>query len=604
MSEPPERLAEIRAHAAARSAAYKTVDIFAGIARRKLWLRSSETPGTDGNEICAPFFHSSFYRMVEIQLAHILFRSDPQAARVFSETYADKVSEVGEKTGVALNREEVERLLTQLVAQLERHRVVSLWEMLYAGSVEDIRRLDREAVALEAERAHDGLLLYLACLNGDPDSVPPGELDHLAPYILEAFRKVRLRDASATLMVAKWLVLRLVDQLLAEAREEPKPSGSSGQPAAPPQRERAEALAALLELCGEDPPILRGLSREAQGSRQRHSPRSAALAAAALRAPVRDDHKLDQMLERSSERMQQRLDDIRREIRQRPHHDVWLQKDAMAKVRLIDEPRTRNAQLSWRDRQAVVRLQTQLIRVMGRRRTTLEDQGAELDVGAYIERRTTGLPVPCFRANALNRGFRSLLLLDRSSSMSHSKMLQCQRAHTIISRALRFPFVDSIVWGFSSQTAGEVSITRYSSRTDAPLSRAGPGGGGGTPLHLAIRLAARELLSGTAIGHLFLVTDGFPTYARRDGRKFGTPQLMRFVREEVRRARAQGVGVTGILLGSRILPGAPARFDLTPQQLAYMFGPQRFWRMVRPERIDTDLVELVASSFVRFVRQG
>jgi len=630
----PERREALRAYETTRSVAYKTVDMFAGITKRKLWLRHADVPGTDGHEIRAPFFHSSFYRLVELQLAHILFKSDPQAARLFVETYTEKVQKVGEKLGVPIALEDVRQLLGHIIAQLERRRVLSLWGLLYAGSRDIIRDLDREAVAEILPEAHEGLLSYVTCLSGDPEGVAPGDLDCFEPYILEAFRKVCGRDFTATLMVSKWLVVQLVNQIIRETRGEPPPScpqrgdgdneeGSSDgkedesasaesgeqqpwHPEAPQAvsgRERAQALSRVLADSGDAPEALEGLMRESSYVRSRTSPRSQALASKALCAPVGDGDVFDAELARSEDRMQDLIAQVLQEMKQVVRRDAWLQKDAMAKVTFIDHDREGSVNVYPDERRTIRRLRAQFYRVLGRRASALEESGTRVDVGAYLERHVTGVPVPCFRSEARGQGFRSILLLDRSSSMGHSKTIQCRSAYNILNRALRFPFVESLVWGFSSQEPGQITITRYDSHKDAVLSMGDKGAGGGTPLHVAIRLAVKELRCGTEVKHIFIVTDGFPTHRRRDGKTFGTPQLMRFVRKEVQQARAQGIGVTGILLGSRMGPGFPTRFDLEPSQLSYMFGPQRFWRRVRAERIGSDLVQLVSSSFIQFLRR-
>jgi len=133
-----------------------------------------------------------------------------------------------------------------------------------------------------------------------------------------------------------------------------------------------------------------------------------------------------------------------------------------------------------------------------------------------------------------------------------------------------------------------------------------------TPLHVACRLGAKELDRGTECKQLFVLTDGFPIHVRRDGREFSTKQLMGFVRDEVRRARLRGVNVTGVFIGTRTkshwrwaktstVDGV--HYDVGPKQLAFMFGPKRCWSLMDPNRIGHDLVHLVSTSFIDFLRR-
>jgi hypothetical protein len=73
-----------------------------------------------------------------------------------------------------------------------------------------------------------------------------------------------------------------------------------------------------------------------------------------------------------------------------------------------------------------------------------------------------------------------------------------------------------------------------------------------------------------------------------------------YTRESLVAARKAGVGVTGILLGETDYEGKP-RFDLTPKQMGFMFGHARNWRMMDSERLGTDLVRLVSSSFTDYL---
>ena len=124
-------------------------------------------------------------------------------------------------------------------------------------------------------------------------------------------------------------------------------------------------------------------------------------------------------------------------------------------------------------------------------------------------------------------------------------------------------------------------------------------------MHVAIRLGTRELEKGTESKQLFILTDGFPTHAKRDGKIFATEQLMLFVRDEVQKARGLGINVTCVLVGAPDWrKPEEIHYDMNPKQLSYMFGPKRNWRQMDPECIGSDLVHLVATSFVDFLKRG
>ena len=55
----------LRRRSYVKEAAYKTVDTFAGITGKKLWLRDHPSARTDGHAIMVPFKSPQFYRLVE-----------------------------------------------------------------------------------------------------------------------------------------------------------------------------------------------------------------------------------------------------------------------------------------------------------------------------------------------------------------------------------------------------------------------------------------------------------------------------------------------------------------------------------------------------------
>lgn len=702
-----DTLAEIERFVNLKTVAYKTVDTFAGITKKRLWLRNAAQPGTDGNEIRAPFTDPAFYRLVEEQLAHVLFRTDARAKRMFVEEYAAKVEQIAKQRGVVVQKAQLAPALAAIITLLERRRVQSLWGLLYSGSHAIMRGRDRMLVKPLLPEAHESVLNLMACLEADPDKVEAGQLDRFRPYIEESFRKVFKRGPVASLAVAKWLVMQLVNEIIREAKNIPPPpspqptdedeaanlpsgnagghdedededqqsdsdedegdsaqgpgnidedqedtegegqSGDSGgedkkeskneegkgnkgassdregegrqedeqeagrwNPPAPDAsaEERAKALADMLQRLGAPPREVRDPVEESKFQKGRANAKSAATSSAGLNAPVNKPDQFEQQLEHSEAEMDDLVQQARAAMRQQFREDDWLQKDAMAKIVFIDEPPQPQESLSYEDAQTVQRLRALFHRVMGRRKAILADSGIEVDVPAYIERRMTGAPMPVFREEMKGRGFRAHVLLDLSGSMEGLKIRQCERAARIIQRALKYPFVTFDIWGFTSHEAGEVKLTRFDPKAEIKLSMKLQGAGGYTPIHIAARVAIRKLTEGHEDKQLFLLTDGFPVHQRRDGRQFGTRQLLLFLRNEIRTARKDGVNVTGVILGERkpTYDGSLTEdvvYELSDRDLFFVFGSRRNWKKMTPDRIGNDLVQLVATSFVEFLQR-
>jgi hypothetical protein len=257
--------------------------------------------------------------------------------------------------------------------------------------------------------------------------------------------------------------------------------------------------------------------------------------------------------------------------------------------------------LSLEDQEAVKRLRATFFRVMGRRRSQLEDVGVSLDVPSYIERRLTHNPIPIFRTNGTGRGFKALVLIDRSSSMQGTRTKQAERACRVISRALRFPFVESHIWGFQALDAGQVDITRFEPGMEV-FTTARSKVGGYTPLHTAIRVAVRFMEDGTEAKQLFVISDGFPTFVSKGRKAYNTKQLMSFVRAEVRRARQHGVSVTGVMIGKETQRGV--RSEVRPRSMSWMFGSPKHWHLMAGRKLGNDLVRLVSRSFTEYLKSG
>lgn len=624
---------------------YKTVDVFAGVCDRKLWLTDARDgqPKTNGYLIEVPFSHSRAYQYTEHEISHILFQSDFLAKQKFVEEYSKKIGQVAKGAGAPINERMLRAGLEGIIGVLDDERVISLWGLLYKGSEAVMRRMKHDDAAPHLDAAHGDYISLLICIASGND-IPSGKLDRFVPYMREALRKVHLRDYFGCLVAAKWLLVQLVSEIIRQSRGEDPPPASPFQPGTgqggrfgsqdnpgdekppslpwepneaqnasedpsgghgedawePPEVEagleaRSEAMQDVIDGLGHAPKALTSEVGEAKFKRRGEEAKANRRALAAINANVKDSGKLEDALEVSSAQMLQIANKARHATKNAPRHDDRIRQESYAKVVFQDvipsERRDRHAGLGGGDEDTVSRLRAMFHRVIGRRVNTLEEAGSQIDIPAYLERRMTNEPLPVFRVDRLGRGFKTVVLVDRSSSMSGRRTAQAERACRIISRALDFPFVTRSVWGFQSWKNGQVNITRFRAgheifESDSAMV------GGVTPLHTAIRVALRELEDGMDKKHLFVISDGFPVFARRDGHHFGTKTLMGFVRGNVMSARAKGIGVTGVMIGQ----------DVATKGMSFMFGPSKYWRIMGEDTFSNDLIQLVTSAFVDYLR--
>lgn len=641
----------------AKALCYKLTDVFAGVCERKLWLKdaSDGQPKTNGYLIEVPFSHPRAYQYTEHEISHILFQSDFLAKQKFIEEYSKKIGEVATKAGAPINERMLRAGLDGVIGVLDDERVISLWGLLYRGSEAIMRRMKADEAAPHLGTAHDSFISLLLCV-ASGNEVPTGKLSRYVPYMREAIRKVHLRDYYGCLVAAKWLVVQLVSEIIRESRGEDPPPASSFMPGAgqggqfgerpaasglpgatggsedaqgggapsmpweendaqdapespagshgerawePPEvqagvEDRSKAMQDVIDRLGAAGKDVTSEVTESKYKRRGEEALANRRAKAAINADVKDSGKLEDALEASSAAMINIVNKARHSTKNSPNHDDSIRRDAYAKVVFKDVEPSIHSDPHARiesDEDTVARLRAMFHRVMGRRSNRLEEAGSRIDIPAYIEREMTQEPLPVFRVERFGRGFKTLVLIDRSSSMQGRRTERAERACRVISRALDFPFVTRKVWGFQSWDDGEVAITRFRAGQEVFESDSAMVGGT-TPLHTAIRVALRELEDGTDRKHLFVISDGFPVFARRDGASFGTKTLMGFVRGNVMSARQKGIGVTGVMIGR----------DVHDKAMSFMFGPQKYWRVMGEDTFGTDLVQLVTGAFIEYLR--
>jgi nitric oxide reductase activation protein len=250
--------------------------------------------------------------------------------------------------------------------------------------------------------------------------------------------------------------------------------------------------------------------------------------------------------------------------------------------------------LSAEDARAVQRLRELFRRVHTRKVKQRYESGSEVDIETVIYNRVNNLNEPCFKDEGSGRGFKVMLLVDRSGSMSGPRSVEAERACRMLRKALKQPNVDTVVWGFSGGTSGETALTRVAPNLDISESREMPCQGN-TPMGQAIRVATNYLAQGTQKKHLFVITDGMPnasTNVQKLGRSSSATDA---VAEEVERARKMGIHVTALTIG----------VGINEKEMKDMFGSERSWAIApRTEDLTPKLLKAATTSFVQFLKRG
>jgi hypothetical protein len=643
-----ETLEAVRGFENPKSVAYKTVDTFAGITRKKLFLKNGKegSAHTDGYSIEVDLEAEDMYLSVEHELGHILFKSDAVAKKKFLAEYTARVILLGEKFKIEVDKNKVVEFIDFLINLTEDHRIESLWGILYPGSAAQMRARDVEMVRPHIPDAHKDICTLYAAVRSGLD-LASGEMDWARPIFEKALKKVENTGFGGTLAVTKWMLKHLVDEIIKQStlppREDSDPeigtqgegegagdagkgeegestgetesvpapqgggegnagTGSGGQEldySSP--KDRTEAFNKLLGMAKPPPDISKkyddvkdpgfkppkAVEEQAKNTVEK-----------AMKLDVGKEEKLESFLDESEKDMESVVENAKRALRTSMSEDSWLKKDAMTKVVFKDVREfdfvPKPPDLPEEDRETIRRLRTIFYRVLGRKKFALDESGSEIDIPAYIERRLTNVPIPCFKHEEQGRGFKALILLDRSASMNEGdKTYQAERAGRIILRALKFPFVSLDIWGFQSLDDGQVDISRFDAKNEV-FNVGDFTVGGNTPLHIAMKVGVKFLEKGAEKKQLIVITDGQPQYRRADKKIVSTSQLQHWVHDETLVAIKQGINVTCALIGGGI----------EPRMLSWMFGGPHSWRILPQDRMGTELVNLVSASFVQYLKQG
>lgn len=272
--------------------------------------------------------------------------------------------------------------------------------------------------------------------------------------------------------------------------------------------------------------------------------------------------------------------------------DSYLRKYVKAAVRFVRVTRgeIQPAGLTRNDIDEANRWNKYFRRVMGTLAMKTEAAGAELLPDLYIQQKLASEPFACFRHDTAGRGFRVNILVDMSSSMSGT-FPKVARLCAMLVRALDFPFVHLEVMGFNTTEWGQVNIYQFPKNTQGLLS-ARSQVTGATPLSHAIQIAGRTLVGSKDDAHVFVIGDGFPTYATKKHWIVDTPTLINWTRDAVLEMRKRQVKVWCFMIGDYV----PPEEDMTK-----MFGPKN-WRKIREDQLYADSFSFIVDRFMKFVR--
>lgn len=554
--------------------AYQTVDVFGQITGKPLTLKDSSAVRTDGRTLYAPFEDPNLYTLVEKLLAHVVFESNARALEEMVLTYSRAISR---NTGIDASK--IRPLVRSICEFLNESRVIGLWGQLYPGSEIDLRELLHEQTTPSPPPSTIANLLR--ALSGG--HAPCGPHERYAPVLVECLGMVEGKDFGTVLIATKWLFNQLVDELLKGHFEtDVLPDEIKNDP-----RSRSQALEALTKI-GADPKTRPSDLAQTKYASDAEKSQARKQVHQALSVSVRTE-ELHEALNRSALRAATAVTAVQNTIVK----NSALRRKAKAKVMFVDVPAGITV-LDARDLQTVRKLKAASFRILGRKSHTLDYEGGEIDALAAVQRMVTKQDAPVFRVERSGRGFRALVLLDRSHSMTGVKTQRAERACKIIGKALDFPFVDCRTWGFQSPGPGEVLITRYASEPTESKC------GGTTPLHVAIHVAVKHLLQYQDVRQLVVVSDGAPIWPDRTACMMDTEELMELTRTEVIDARRRGVSVTGVFIHRKVHGHVDS--ELTPKDMEFMFGSPRHWKMIADDDFDSALVRLMSRSFHNYLR--
>ena len=624
----------------------RTHGIFVGIKGKDLTLITCDPPGRTDTEtfIAVPLEDPQADLVHKHEWQHVFFLTDLRARLEFVKLYADRIligTSVLSGTGRAppgtssqtwdvadVNRRlTLETFLHSLCNGIDDIRVASLWHQIYPHSAEAIE--DRwRTILLTTNRFKEDIILYVMAhgLGITSQQMGPSRWSKWDQLLIDNMSMVKGKGFPAVLVAARVILDHIIADVMMEFLP-PQPAMGSGQPGAaqgpaPPRRlalsktpkrsapdpaqaqgkpESSEAEKAKMDLLDK---LVKGSEPTTKDVRFADTPevpktpdqnfqKTKQTVSAAL--GVSTEAQIEFVMAASQRDMEAVLNSLRSQNSRMTNDQRLLQGlDGVVKFRDVLPSTVLEQELGPEDVRLISTLRRTFVRLMDRVKRVLSDSGSTLNPAAYIDLMLGNSNGDVFEEDMSTKGFSALILIDMSGSM-RDKWVTVSRTSKCLAKALKFPFSDFEVWGFSSDRADKKAVIFRFQDVEKGYDGDGVIGAWGlTPMHLAIEVAIRKMkqMPGSA-KHLFVLTDGLPTHV--GGKHVVTAShgdLVRDIQKSVRAARQDGVNVVGLVIG-----GAVGDRDANT-----MFGGQRFWQRTEAKTLFKNMTDLVSKAFAGYLR--
>lgn len=599
---------------------YQTVAMFSDLLGRRFLLRDSpdETPCTD----CKRFIYINWespnrYLDEEHELAHLVFESDIDAINIF-------IDRMQEELKVKYAANVPADSIMNLTNVIEDIRVNSLWERLYFGSGQGMRKEIGEYLDEPNRKKADTLSAYLFGVYIGRN-MSPSKWDEMSDIINKTVETVRGGTFKATLMMTRKMLIEMAKRMKGDntapppQKGDPQPSSGTGDARGnagdndksgpqPGDNKAGKGVGNSDPSTGAPSPgsaLTPGDLRQVpkitkdtftasatmpQGpTAKAEYKKSRDMALRATVGPATWDHGTDSDADDIINSIQVSITAYK--------EDEAMRKNVKAVVRLHDAISLDPVELSTEQLAVVTRLRAIVRQIEGKKRHAADVGGRVIDMQAHMQnrlRKRVGVleREPEFRIDVPKSGFTALLLLDASYSMG-GRMDIVMEAAEIARQSMDDPTVDLFVWLFTSKKHGELNITRTENRVGLPTDTSNLFGT--TPLHLAVAAALGFLGEKKGTRRLFCFTDGQPFYvlAGRD-RPFHTGSMYKYASESVAAARDTGILSYGLVLGDVV----------RDEHMTTVFQGLQFWRRAsNPEDVCGKLTDLVMSSYIDYKRR-
>ena len=602
----------------------RTHKIWCGIKSMDITLIYADPPGrTDCEAFVSIPIEDPDAAIIHVhEWQHIFFRSNLRARVAFVTGYLEQLQK--RMPDIQEVVPSISDFIHLFVNALDDLRVSSLWELLYPKSAEDVQDRWRRII-LRTGRYRKDVILYMMGLGLGLQFFESGlEWQRYEEMLLDAAQKVMRRGFPACLIAARAALDTILESslvqvagqtapaILAPSALMPQDTRRLGAPkvnrASPPpldvktSRAQIKVLAKMVEQVQhrtrEEVGLPRHYANMMDTDRFPTGPDpdwkgTQAIVQAALGVSTSD--QVEFLLQQSQREIGFVLEQLRNSAITKPTPDQYLLQGLEdVSLRDIKPNMVADQPLTSEDKRLIQVLRRSFLRQMDRRERVLSDSGSELDPTAYIEMLFNNGDSDIFREEQSSRGFSALILLDMSGTM-REKWEMTSRACKVLAKAMKFPFSQFSVWGFTSDTSGRVNILRFEDPERGYWGAGIRDLWGLTPLHLATLMGIRHLrLQPGSAQHLFVLSDGMPTHMNLRGGTIHPPALlMREVAKNLKDGREKGVIASGLVVG----------WDVSKEAADLMFGPGRWRRAFSTEHLFSNLVELVRQSFCTYLRR-